>query len=196
MSEGQTVGAVILAAGTSRRYGSPKQLAVLDGRTLLEHAIDAAAAAKLRPVVAVVPVWLSRPASLGGDWLRWIRNPFPERGMSLSLRLGLEALGDDVQAAVILLGDQPRLPASTIEAVLAARGQRPLVACQAAGILAPPALIERDHFHLVEALSGDTGLRELMRDQPDLVTSVDLASHSPDVDRPADFGRLTSEPRR
>lgn len=196
MSEGQKVGAVILAAGASRRYGSPKQLVVLDGRTLLEHAIDAAAWAELRPVVAVVPVWLSRPASLAVDWMRWIRNPFPERGMSLSLRLGLEALGDEVEAAVILLGDQPRLPASTIGAVLAARGQRPLVAARAGGILAPPVLIERDHFHLVDGLSGDTGLRELLRDRPELVTSVDLAAHSPDVDRPVDVGRLTTEPRR
>lgn len=196
MSDGLKVGAVILAAGTSRRYGSPKQLVVIDGRTLLEHAIDAAVEAKLRPVVAVVPVWLSRPASLSADWMRWIRNPFPERGMSLSLRLGLEALGDDVEAAVILLADQPRIPASTIDVVLAARGQRPLVAARADGILAPPVLIERDHFQLVEGLSGDIGLRELMRDRQDLVTPVDLAAHSPDVDRPADLGRLTSEPRR
>jgi molybdenum cofactor cytidylyltransferase len=196
MSEGQTVGAVILAAGASRRYGSPKQLVVLDGRTLLEHAIDAAVWADLRPVVAVVPVWLSRPASLAADWMRWIRNPFPERGMSLSLRLGLEALGDEAEAADILLGDPPRLSASTIAAVLAARGQRPLVASRAGGILAPPVLIERDHFHLVDGLIGDAGLRELLRDRPDLVTTVDLASHSPDLDRPADFDRLTSEPRR
>jgi molybdenum cofactor cytidylyltransferase len=196
MSEGQKVGAVILAAGTSRRYGSPKQLVVLDGRTLLEHAIDAAVRAELRPVVAVVPVWLSRPASLTAEWVRWVRNPFPERGMSLSLRLGLEALGHEVEAAVILLGDQPRLAAWTIGAVLAARGERPLVASRAGGILAPPVLIERDHFHLVEGLSGDTGLRELLRDRPDLVTTIDVAAHSRDVDRPVDVGRLTSEPRR
>ncbi len=196
MSDGQKVGAVILAAGASRRYGRPKQLVVIDGRTLLEHAIDAAARAELRPVVAVVPVWLSRPASLAADWMRWVRNPFPERGMSLSLRLGLEALGDEVEAAVILLGDQPRLPVSTIDAVVAARGQRPVVASRAGGVLAPPVLIERDHFHLVEGLSGDAGLRDLLRERPELVTPVDLTSHAPDVDRLADVDRLSGDPRR
>src|SRR4029079_10547843 len=85
MQADRSVGAVVLAAGMSRRYGSPKQLAVVDGRTLLEHVIGAARAADLEPVVVVVPVWLAPPAGLHDAGLRWIRNPFPERGMSLSL---------------------------------------------------------------------------------------------------------------
>lgn len=191
MSRDQWVGAVILAAGASRRYGSPKQLVVVDGRTLLEHAIDAAMSSGLAPVVAVVPVWLSRPGRLDDDRLRWIRNPFPERGMSLSLRLGLEALGDEVEAAVILLGDQPRLPEASIGAILAARGERPVVAAAADGILAPPILVERSHFHLVEGLTGDIGLRQLIRANPDLVTAVPVPAHAPDVDTPDDLRRIT-----
>lgn len=196
MSHGQKVGAVILAAGASRRYGSPKQLVVVDGRTLLEHAIGSALAAGLRPVVAVVPVWLSRPAGLQADWLHWIRNPFPERGVSLSLRLGFEALEDDVDAAVIFLGDQPRLPAETIRAILGARGLRPVVASEAGGILAPPVLVERSHFHLVDRLSADSGLRELFREQPELVSTVRVPSHPQDVDTPTDLNRLAGKPRR
>ncbi|HTI30374.1 MAG TPA: NTP transferase domain-containing protein, partial [Methylomirabilota bacterium] len=80
MSDDRSVGAVILAAGSSRRYGSPKQLVVVDGMTLLEHAIETAAVAGLQPVAAVVPVWLSRPARYDDERLRWIRNAFPERG--------------------------------------------------------------------------------------------------------------------
>jgi len=181
---------VILAAGASRRYGSPKQLVVVDGRTLLEHAIDAAIVAGLAPVVAVVPVWLSRPASLDDAALRWIRNPFPERGMSLSLRLAFEAFSEEVEAAVILLGDQPRMPAASIEAVLAARGRRPLVASESDGILAPPVLIERSHFSLVDGLTGDVGLRQLLRRHPDLVAHVAVAAHPPDLDTPDDLDRL------
>ena len=191
MSGDRSVGAVILAAGASRRYGSPKQLVVIDGRTLLEHVIATAFAAGLVPVVAVAPVWLSRPASLDADRLRWIRNPFPERGMSLSLRLGFEAIGDEVEAVLILLGDQPRIPEATIDAILAARGARPVVACAADGILAPPILIERSHFHLLEGLRGDVGLRELLRANPDLVRAVPVPAHPPDVDTPDDLGRIT-----
>jgi molybdenum cofactor cytidylyltransferase len=187
------VGAVILAAGASRRYGSPKQLVVVDGRTLLEHAIESAVSADLEPVAAVVPVWLSRPAGLDQAWLRWIRNPFPERGMGLSLRLGLEELGDDVSAAVILLGDQPRVPAATIAAVLHGRGDRPIVAAQAGGVLAPPVLLERSHFHLADGLTRDVGLREVLRSNPDLVATVQVAGHAPDVDLPDDLDRVSLE---
>jgi len=190
MGDEQPVAAVILAAGASRRYGTAKQLVVLDGRTLLEHAVDAATAAHLAPVVAVVPVWLPRPARLDPAGIRWIRNPFPERGLSLSLRLAFAALGDEVEAAVILLGDQPRLPAASIEAVLAGRGRRPVVASESDGILAPPVLIERSHFSLVDDLTGDIGLRQLLREHPDLVAHVAVAAHPPDVDTPADLDKL------
>ena len=152
------VGAVILAAGMSRRYGSPKQLVMMEGRTLLEHAIEAALAARLAPAVAVVPVWLPRPASRDGERVRWVRNPFPERGMSLSLRLGFGALEDRLAAAVVLLGDQPRVAPSTIGEILAARGERPIVAAEAGGVTAPPVLIERSHFHLIEGLKAKHGL--------------------------------------
>jgi molybdenum cofactor cytidylyltransferase len=190
MSGGRLVGAVILAAGASRRYGSPKQLVVVDGRTLLEHAIESAMEVGLAPVVAVVPVWLSRPARLSDERLRWIRNPFPERGMSLSLRLGIDALGNDADGAVILLGDQPRLPAGSIAAILAARGERPVVASAADGILAPPILLERSHFYVVDGLSGDVGLRQILLADPDLVRAVPIAAHPPDVDTPDDLGRI------
>ena len=193
MSEDRSVGAVILAAGASRRYGSPKQLVVIAGRTLLEHAIEGAMAAELAPIAAVVPAWLSRPARLDSPTLQWIRNPFPERGMGLSLRLGLAALGDRVTAAVILLGDQPRVAPATIAALVAARGDRPVAAATAGGVMAPPVLIERTHFHLADGLTGEAGLRHLLRDNPDLVTCVPVATHPPDLDTPADLQRVADD---
>ncbi len=192
MSGDEPVGAVILAAGMSRRYGSPKQLAELDRRSLLEHAIGAALAARLDPVVVVVPVWLLRPASLEGSALRWVLNPFPERGMSLSLRLGFGALGDDAAAAIVLLGDQPGVPASTIATLLAARGERPVIAAEADGILAPPVLVERSRFALIEHLSGDIGLRAWLAANPELVQAVPVGNHPPDIDTPADLARMAT----
>lgn len=190
MEAEQRVGAVILAAGTARRFGSPKMLVVVDGRTLLEHAVATAQEAGLAPVVAVVPVWLSRPSRLEADWLRWVRNPFPERGLSLSLRLGLTTLGEAIEAAVILLGDQPRVPAETVLALLAARGVRPIVAARAGSLLAPPVLIERSHFGLADDLRGDTGLRAILDARPELVTAVQVPGHPPDIDTPDDLDRL------
>ncbi len=183
------VAAIVLAAGRSRRFGSAKQLARLEGRTLLEHVLERAFTAGLRPIVAVVPVWLTRPASADAA-LTWVRNPYPERGMSHSLRLGLAALPEEVGAAVVLLGDQPTVEPRAIRAVLAGRGDRPIVAAFAAGHPAPPVLLEREAFALARALEGDVGMRELIAAHPELVRQVPVAAHAPDLDRPADLAAL------
>jgi molybdenum cofactor cytidylyltransferase len=143
------------------------------------------------PAIVVVPVWLSPPADLDLARVHWIRNAFPERGMSLSLRLGLGAVDSVISAALILLGDQPGISPVTIGAVLDARGDRPLVAASADGVLAPPVIIERTHFHLADGLTGDLGLRDLLRENPDLVTSVPVTAHALDLDSPADLGRIS-----
>lgn len=184
------VAAIVLAAGESRRYGSPKQLAMHEGRTLLEHVLGRAAEAGLEPVVAVVPVWLSRPRSMDAPALRWVRNPYPERGLSHSLRLGIEAVPESSSAALILLGDQPTVPIATLRAVLAGRGQRPITVARAFGLQAPPVLLERSAFDLVRQASGDIGLRSVLADRPELVCAVEVGDHPPDVDTPADLEAL------
>lgn len=186
----QRVAAVVLAAGESRRFGSPKQLAVLEGRSLLEHVLESARAAELRPVVAVVPPWLSRPASMDDPRLSWIRNPDPQRGMSHSLRLGIAALPDEVDAAVVLLGDQPRIPLGHLHALLGARGDRPIVATLSEGHLSPPVLVERSHFGLVSELTGDVGLRQALAERPELVTAVEAAAPIRDVNTAEDLAEL------
>jgi molybdenum cofactor cytidylyltransferase len=176
------VAAVILAAGISRRFGSPKQLAQLDGRTLLEHVLERAIGAGLDPVIAVVPAWFKQPELAKGP-IRWVRNPNPERGMSESLRLGFAALPARAEAALILLGDQPTIPPSSIGAILAHRGERSVIAASTDGHPTPPVLVERSHFGLVEEASGDRGLRDLLVARPDWVSAVELPPID-DVDTP------------
>ena len=186
----QSIAAVVLAAGESRRFGGAKQLAVLDGRTLLEHVLALADESRLAPIVAVVPVWLTRPRAMDDERLRWVRNPHPERGMSHSLRLGFEALGLEIGAAVILLGDQPTVPPAAIAALVASRGERPIVASLANGVLSPPVLIERSHFDVVWQPSGDIGLREVLNDHPEWVVAIELEEPIADVDTTDDLRTL------
>jgi molybdenum cofactor cytidylyltransferase len=195
MRDRQHVAAVVLAAGESRRFGGRKQLAQLAGRTLLEHVLELARSAGLDPVVAVVPVWLTRPASMDDPALRWVRNAYPGRGMSHSLRLGFAALPDVTQAAVILLGDQPTVPVATVAALIAARGQKPLVATRAEGRLATPVLVERSHFQIVDGPVGDIGLREVLDAHPDWVLAVDVEEHAPDVDTAANLDAMLGATR-
>jgi CTP:molybdopterin cytidylyltransferase MocA len=183
MEDRSAVAAVILAAGMGRRFGGPKVNATLGGATLLSRVTAVAAAAGLDPVIAVVPADTEVPGA------RAVVNPDPGRGLSSSLRLGLGAVPPDT-AALVLLVDQPTLGAEAIAAVLAARGQRPIVAAWAEGRLAPPVLIEPEAFPLLDTLTGDIGLREVFQRQPELVHAVDVAAHAPDVDTVADLARL------
>jgi CTP:molybdopterin cytidylyltransferase MocA len=184
------IGAVILAAGESRRFGGPKQLAMLDGKSLLEHVTELALSAGLSPVVAVVPAWLQRPTSLANATIRWIHNPHPERGLSHSLRLGFEALPWEAEAAMILLGDQPRVPLADVQALIAARGRQPIIGLRAGGRTGPPVLVERSHFLIVEEARGDIGLREVLGLHPEWVAAVAVEAHTPDVDTPGDLAAL------
>ena len=165
---------------------------MLGNRTVFEHVLRLAAEAGLRPIVAVVPAWLPQTAVI--PRVRWVTNPDPERGMSYSLQLGFEALPADVDAAVILLGDQPTMPASSIAAILARRGERPIIAARSEGHLTPPVLLERGYFQIVQEASGDQGLRELLLIHGDFVASVDVPSVA-DVDTPADLRRARTDLR-
>jgi CTP:molybdopterin cytidylyltransferase MocA len=181
----QRLSAVILAAGASSRFGSSKQRAPFDGGTMLDAVIAAARAAGLEPIV-VAPPDLVLPADVSR-----VVNDRPSEGLSRSLRLGLAAVPADVGAAVILLGDQPTIGAALLRRLVAARGPRPIVATEAAGVLAPPVLLEREAFSLADETVGDAGLRDLLRTRPDLVSAATVARHAPDVDEPADLDAIS-----
>lgn len=180
------VAAVILAAGASTRFGSPKQLVRIGGRTMLEIVVATAYEAGLRPVVAVVPDGIAVPPVavpvINGD---------PGAGLSRSLRLGLAAVPSEASGAVILLGDEPTLRAGDIRAVVdaAERAPRKIVASRAGDRIGPPVLLPREQFRLAEAAAGDHGLGHLMSDHPALIL-VDLPETPIDVDTPADLERL------
>jgi CTP:molybdopterin cytidylyltransferase MocA len=177
--------AVILAAGASIRFGSPKQIARIGGRTMLERVIESAREAGLAPIIAVVPPGIAVPPDAVSEI-----NADPAAGIGRSIRLGLAAVPREMDAAVILLGDEPMLPAAAIGEVLAAAATgTAIVAARAGDRVGPPVLLRRPHFALAEALEGDAGLNRLISAHPD-VKLVDLPSAPVDVDTPADLEAL------
>ncbi|MCA1587557.1 MAG: nucleotidyltransferase family protein [Chloroflexi bacterium] len=178
--------AVILAAGASTRFGSPKQVARFGQGTMLDRVVAVASTSGLAPIVVVVPSWLEPPTSATA-----VVNDQPDEGLSRSVRLGIDAVPADVDAAVILLGDQPMVSPSWINRLRAnASGDRPVVAMQAEGRIGPPVLLRRKAFHLATEMSGDAGLAPVLARHPELVAHIDVAAHAPDVDTPEDLDRL------
>lgn len=180
------VAAVILAAGASTRFGSPKQLARIGHRTMLEAVAAAADDAGLHPILAVVPSAISVPPGVVP-----VINDEPTAGLSRSLQLGVAAVPVEADAAVILLGDQPTIEASLIREVVGAPSpERLIVATDARNVLAPPVLLMRGAFDVVSLLDGDIGLRSLLDRRRRSVQTVQVERHAPDVDTPADLEAL------
>ena len=181
----QPIGGLILAAGEGRRFGSPKQLAPLHGRPLLEHALVAmAGASSIGPVVVVLGAHAQRildvvalhgaQAVVAADWAE---------GQAASLRAGVAALASRVEAIAITLGDQPAMTAAAIDAVAAARdGESAAVRATWAGRPGHPVLLERALFASVGGLRGDEGARGLLEHALVRLVACDGLGTDADID--------------
>ena len=168
------VAAIVLAAGASTRYGRPKQ------RELLPRVL---AALSQSPVDEVVVVAGAHPLDLEGPpGLRIVNAPDWERGPGASLRRGLEALGQDVSHAVVLLADGPELDDRAVARLVERRAEAPVVAATYDGVTrSHPVVLARS----VWAGIPDEGARAL---EPALVDCSDLRPPG-DVDYPGDAAR-------
>jgi CTP:molybdopterin cytidylyltransferase MocA/SAM-dependent methyltransferase len=201
MSPSERVGrrritAVVLAAGAGSRFGGGKLLAPVEGRPILQHVLDRLAALDLDDVIVVLGE--DAPTIEGAiDWRneRRVRNPDPSRGLSSSLQVGLAAVRDDVDAAMIVLGDQPLVPPRAVRALLDAEvdDARPVVVPvygDDAG--RNPVLLGRAGFSLAGEATGDRGLGPLLADHPEFVREIPLRIEggNPDVDTRVDHVAL------
>ena len=194
---------IVLAAGSSRRMGRPKQLLPLAGRPLLQHVLDAAAASRLDALVLVLghEADAIRAAVRVPTRARVVVNARYAEGQSTSLACGLDAVADlEAAAAAVLLGDQPAIAPALIDAVLeaflagAAAAVRP-VWRDAAGSEHPghPVFLARRIWPAAAALQGDRGARALFDAHPEWLRPLPMVGDPPtDIDDPADYRRMAS----
>jgi CTP:molybdopterin cytidylyltransferase MocA len=166
------IAAIVLAAGASTRFGSPKQA------ILLEPIVERVrASSEVGEIVAVLGAHEVETSA------RVVRCPEWERGPGASLRCGLSALGDDVDAAVVVLGDGPELDPHAIDRVVTAwrEGAGDRVAATYGGVRLHPLLLARGAWGDVP----DAGLRAL----PATLVPCDDLSPPGDVDSADDLER-------
>ena len=187
------VAAVVLAAGAGSRFGGGKLLAPIEGRPVLQHVLDRVAEARLDEVIVVLGDDADE-VEQAIDWRRErrVRNPDPGRGLSSSVRIGIEALDGKVERALIVLGDQPKVSGEAIRALIEAPpdAARPVVVPVYPGHGGRnPVLLGRDAFGLVAETTGDRGLGPLIAAHPELVREVpvDVPDGNPDIDTRADL---------
>jgi molybdenum cofactor cytidylyltransferase len=188
---------VILAAGSSSRMGSPKQILPFRGTSLLRRSALAALDAGCFPVIVVTGAYaeLSR-RELDGLDVRDVLNPRWETGMASSIVAGLEGLlGADPEAAaaVILLCDQPHVTAGVISGLTAAHRvtRRPVIASTYGGSFGVPALFSRPLFAELARLEGGAGAKQVIERYASEAHFLPFRGGEVDVDTPDDFSRLS-----
>ncbi|GJD68993.1 nucleotidyltransferase family protein [Methylobacterium gnaphalii] len=185
------IGAVILAAGRGTRFGpEPKLLALLDGEPLVRHVARAALASPAQPVIVVVGAHaVAIGAALDGLDLHLVDNPDHAAGLSTSLRVGLAAMPAGTDAAVVLLGDMPRISAGHIDALVEAYREadvRPsAVVPVSGGRRGNPVLLDLAQLSdALAALTGDRGAGPLLTERADVLEIAMDSGVAFDVDTP------------
>jgi molybdenum cofactor cytidylyltransferase len=189
------VAAVVLAAGGSERMGQPKQLLPLGGQPMVCRVTERVCAAGLAQVVVVVGAHADAVSqALGNLAVEIVVNRAWAGGLSTSLRAGVGALRSEIQAAIVVLADQPALAPSLLRALVAryqATGAL-IVAPFYQGQRGNPMLFDRMLFPELSAIEGDRGGRELLaryRDQLERV-EIDDPALLIDVDTLQDYERI------
>jgi molybdenum cofactor cytidylyltransferase len=194
------IGVIILAAGSSRRLGEPKQLLEFEGKTLLRRAAETALAANAQKVVVVLGanskifrneiVDLPLQITINQNWAK---------GMSGSIRIGLQRLLEiepDLSAIVLLLCDQPFVTTKTIRRLIEKyqETKKLVVASEYDETFGVPALFAREMFNELLALKGDAGARFLIKKQAASGLAKILAQEAAfDVDTRADYQLLLQQ---
>lgn len=198
------VAGVLLAAGQGSRFGRPKALVELDGRTLAERGVTMLRVGGADPILVVTG---AARVDLGPDHqARIVYNGEWRTGMGSSLRAALRALteleaGPEVGAAVVALADQPLVGAEAVGRLIAAYQAGAGVAVAAyGGKPRNPVLLAREHWpEVIAAATGDQGARAFLHARPELVTLVECGDtgRPDDIDTPADLERIAvSRPGR
>ncbi|MBR3561866.1 MAG: nucleotidyltransferase family protein [Oscillospiraceae bacterium] len=162
------IGCVLMAAGNAERFGENKLAAEVDGKTLVERALDAVPAERLVAVCVVTQYdEVERLAQKRGFTV--VRNPHPEWGLSHTVRLGTEALREGCDAIVYLVSDQPLLRRESVEKVIESYVDQPgrIIGASHGGKRGNPCIFPKKYYDELSSLSGDVGGSAVIRRHED-----------------------------
>jgi molybdenum cofactor cytidylyltransferase len=184
---------LVLAAGASSRFGSPKQLVRLNGRPLLHSAVSRAVEVTGHAVTVVLGanahelsgLLKHTPASItiNRDWAE---------GLASSIRAGIHSVPGTVDAAMVCLADQAAVTAEDLRRLVGTwkRNTDSIVAALYSGDVGAPAIFPRWCFRELLELRGDRGARMLMQRHADRLVRVPMPSAAVDIDTPEDLLNL------
>jgi molybdenum cofactor cytidylyltransferase len=182
---------ILLAAGSSTRMGSAKQLLDFGGKPMLRFAAETAQASGCEPVIIVLGAHEAeiRPALADLD-VEIIVNERWAEGMGTSIQAGLRALENrDVCGAILALSDQPFVTSDFLRGLVEKHREsgRSIVAAQYSGTAGVPVFFTRQAFPLLMALKPDQGCKGVILGHPSDALLVDCPDAAKDIDTPEDY---------
>jgi molybdenum cofactor cytidylyltransferase len=194
----QNIAAIILAAGESKRFGKrPKQLLDWHGRSFVQIAVDNAIGAGLDPIIVVVGSHAAKVrSSISNRPVIIVENKDWPHGQSTSVRSGIQALPNDINAALFMPIDQPNLSPRIIQTLADAyrSTRKPIVVASVNGKRTTPTLFDRSLFAEIMSIEGDRGARELIDADTLRVAKVEIDAHSAvDINTLDDYNVLLKE---
>ena len=189
------VSAVVLAAGMSRRMGTPKQLLRMDGKTVLERTLESVRASNVGEIVLVLGHAAgSIEKAISTDRMKVVHNQDFQQGMGTSLRAGLAAVDAEASAALIVLADQPFVRAETLNRLIACHQEsRPeIIIPLYKGFRGNPVLLDRSVFPELKELRGDVGCRAIFGSHTENIRKLPVEDMGIllDIDSPEEYQKL------
>lgn len=185
--------AIILAAGESSRFGSPKQLVNWQKNNLLQHAINITKSLFDNNIIVVLGANAGLIQSrLNESEITIETNNDWQSGISSSIQAGIKALPEDTEAVMILLCDQPLLEQSSLKKLIDLWQQRTnsIVASEYLDTLGVPAIFPATFFSQLESLQGDKGAKQLLMSMQEQVLTLSVPEAGIDIDTQNDFNDL------
>lgn len=184
---------IVLAAGSATRFGATKQLAEIDGESLVERAVEIANDVCQDQSLLVVGhnhQAVAAACQSGPGFM--VVNDNHTAGLGTSLALAVKSIRHVASAVIVLLADQPRVTARHVRALADSwsGSDKEIVATSFAGTQGPPVLFPAACFDELAELTGDRGGRHLFDDQRFQLRTVVFEPASIDIDTPDDLTQI------
>lgn len=187
---------ILLAAGSSKRLGQPKQLLTYQGKSFLQNMVLAAIDSQWSPILVVLGANAEsiRPTIIEKE-VNIVINPDWEEGIASSIRCGitaLEKINPVADAAILMVCDQPYLTAALLNDLVSSQQKtgKPIVAAEYEGVKGTPVLFHKTFFPELLLLKGDRGAGKILQQRPDLVAAVPFSLGAIDIDTMDNYKKL------
>jgi molybdenum cofactor cytidylyltransferase len=196
--------AIVPAAGMSTRLGRNKLLLPFKGQPLIVHAMDTLMASKVDEIIVVLGHEAEQVrAAIGDKGVRLVENPDYRLGLSTSVRAGFAAMSVQTTGIMIYLADQPLLESGEVDFLIqalaeAGEANKSIVVPLFRGQRGNPVIVKATYKASLLAISGETGCRRLIKQNPDQILTVEMETDHVvrDIDTMEAYERLVAEASR